>query len=168
MTRLDWVIVGFAAFTAVMGFRRGLIRTILSLVGLTVGAIIGARVAPHFLAAGSKSPYTALVGLGGAVAGAALFQTAALSVGGLMRSTLRLAPPLRLFDSVGGLAAGAVWGLALAWVVGAVALQVPGHASWHRDARDSQVLHRLNEYVPPRNVLRLQAGLSGSLRLGDR
>ena len=90
MTRLDWIIVGFAAFTALMGYRRGLVRTALSLAGL---------------------------------------------------------------------AAGAAWGLVLVWVVGAVALQVPGPPTWHRDARRSQVLHRLNEFVPPRDVLQLRAGL---------
>src|SRR5512146_2844203 len=120
MTRLDWNILGFAAFTALMGFRRGLIVTLLSLAGLAVGALVGARVAPHFLSGGKHSEYTALIGLAGAVAGASILQVAATTVGGLLRSTLRLAPPLRLLDSLGGLVAGAAWGLALAWVVGAV------------------------------------------------
>src|SRR5689334_10410390 len=110
MTRLDWVIVGFAAFTAVQGLRRGLIRMIPAPVGLTAVTFIGRPASPHFPAGGSNSPYTAPVVLGGAVAGAALYQTAAVSASGLARSTARLAPPLRLFDSVGGLAAGAVWG----------------------------------------------------------
>lgn len=165
MTRLDWIIVGFAAFTALMGFRRGLVRTVLSLAGLALGAVIGSRVAPHLLAGGAHSRYTALVGLGGAFVGATVLQTAAGSLGGLLRSSLRLAPPLRLLDSLGGLALGAVWGLALAWVVGAAALQVPGHAAWHRDARRSHVLHRLNEYAPPHEVLRLRAGLTERLSL---
>jgi uncharacterized membrane protein required for colicin V production len=168
MTRLDWIIVGFTALTALTGFRRGLIRTVLSLVGLTAGAVVGARVAPHVLAGAARSEYAALIGLGGAVAGAVICQTAALAVGALLRSTLRLAPPLRLLDSVGGLAAGAAWGLTLAWVTGAVALQLPGHASWHREARQSHVLAHLNEYVPPRDVLQLRSRLSGSLRLGGR
>jgi hypothetical protein len=150
-----------------MGFRRGLIQTILSLVGLTAGAVIGARIAPHLLAGGARSHYTALVGLAGAVAGATVLQAGAIAFSGLLRSTLRLAPPLRLLDSLGGLAAGALWGLALAWVTGAVVLQLPGHADWHRAARRSHVLQRLNEYVPPREVLRLRARLSGRLRLGN-
>jgi uncharacterized membrane protein required for colicin V production len=148
-----------------MGLRRGLVKTVLSLAGLAAGAVIGARLAPQFLPGGAHSQYTALVALGGAFAGAAVLQTAALAVGGLLRSTLRLAPPLRLLDSVGGLAAGAAWGLALAWVTGAVALQVPGHPDWHRQARTSEVLNRLNEIAPPRDVLRLRATLA-PLRLG--
>ena len=52
MTRLDWIIVGFAAFTALMGYRRGLVRAALSLAGLAAGAVIGARIAPHVLSGG--------------------------------------------------------------------------------------------------------------------
>ncbi len=156
MTRIDWIIVGFAALTALAGFRRGLIRTVLALAGLVAGAVIGARVAPHLLHHGAYSHYTALVGLGGAVAGALLLQAAASMVGGLLRTGLRFAPPLRLLDSLGGLAAGAAWGLALAWVVGAVAVQFPGHPRWAREAHRSHVLHRLNQLAPPRDLLRLR------------
>ena len=34
MTTLDWIIVGFAAFTAFGGYRRGLVGTVLSFAGL--------------------------------------------------------------------------------------------------------------------------------------
>jgi uncharacterized membrane protein required for colicin V production len=163
MTRLDWIILGFAAFTAVMGCRRGFVRSACSLLGLAAGAVIGARVAPQFLADGRHSGYTALIGLAGAVAGALVFQTAAVIVGGILRTSLRLAPPLRVLDSAGGLVLGAAWGLALAWVVGAVAVQVPGHADWRRQAHDSHVLHRLNEVAPPRDVLRLRPSLAERL-----
>ena len=110
MTRLDWIILGFAAFTALMGYRRGLVRAALSLAGLAAGAVIGARIAPHVLSAGTDSRYTALIGLAGAFIGASVLQTVGSWLGGMFRSTLHLTPPLRLLDSLGGLAAGAVWG----------------------------------------------------------
>ena len=157
MTTVDWIIVGFAAFTALMGFRQGLVRSILALAGLTAGAVVGARVAPHFLHHGAHSPYTALIGFLGALVGASVLHTAASTIGGTVRSTLRFAPPLRLLDSLGGLFVGAAWGLVLAWVVGAVAIQLPGHPTWHRDARRSHVLHHLNQVAPPRDVLKLRA-----------
>jgi uncharacterized membrane protein required for colicin V production len=159
MTKIDWIIVGFAAFTAVMGFRQGLVRSILALLGLTLGAVVGARVAPHLLHHGAHSPYTAVIGFVGALVGASVLHTAAASIGGLVRSTLRFAPPLRLLDSAGGLLVGAAWGLVLAWVVGAVAIQLPGHPNWHRDARRSHVLQHLNQVAPPRDVLKLRAAL---------
>ena|SRR5438067_1247688 len=159
MTKVDWIIVGFVVFTALTGFRQGLVRSVLALAGLAVGAVVGARVAPHFLHHGAHSPYTALIGFVGALVGASILHTAASSIGGLVRSTLRFAPPLRWVDSFGGLVVGAGWGLVLAWVVGAVAVQLPGHPSWHRDARRSHVLHHLNQVAPPRDLLRLRATL---------
>src|ERR1700704_5686324 len=112
MTRLDWIIVAFAAFTAFRGYRRGLVRTVLSFVGLAAGAVIGARAAPHFFAPTTTSHYGALIGLGAALAGAMLFRFAAVLAGGLFRQSLRLAPPLRMLDSLGGLAVGVASGLA--------------------------------------------------------
>ena len=159
MTRVDWVIVGFVVVTALLGFRRGLLKTVLSLAGFAAGAVVGARVAPRVLAHSTSSHYSALIGLGGAVVLAIVFQLVAGMVAGFFRASLRLAPPLRLLDSLGGLAAGAVWGLVLAWVVGAVALQIPGHPNWARDARRSEVLHRLDKIVPPHDVLKLRASL---------
>src|SRR5213592_5035623 len=93
-----------------MGYRRGLVRAALSLAGLAAGAVIGARIAPHVLSAGTDSRYTALIGLAGAFIGASVLQTVGSWLGGMFRSTLHLTPPLRLLDSLGGLAAGAVWG----------------------------------------------------------
>src|SRR5690348_16481746 len=113
MTKLDWIIVGFSAFTALAGFRQGLVRSLLSLAGLAVGAVVGARVAPHLLHHGAHSPYTALIGFVGALVGASVLHTAASTIGGMLRSTLHFAPPLRLLDSLGGLVVGAVWGLVL-------------------------------------------------------
>jgi uncharacterized membrane protein required for colicin V production len=159
MTRIDWIIVGFAVVASLSGFRRGLIKTVLAFAGLVVGAVVGSRVAPHLLAHTAASHYSALVGLGGAFLGAMLLQSVAALVGGFIRTGLRFAPPLRLFDSLGGLVAGAATGLALAWVVGAVAVQVPGHPSWVREARDSKVLHRLNTIAPPKDVLKIRASL---------
>jgi len=157
VTRVDLIIVGFAALTALLGFRRGLIRTVLSLLGLALGAMIGARLAQHLLNSGDG--YAGLIALGGAIVGAELVQMGAGIVGRSMRAGLRLAPPLHLLDSIGGLAAGAAWGLALAWVAGAFALQIPNHKNWHREARRSQVLQRLNEIAPPSELLRLRSGL---------
>jgi len=163
MTRLDWIIAAFAAFTAFRGYRRGLVRTVLSFVGLAAGAVIGARVAPHLLAHTTASHYSALIGLGTALAGAMLFRFAAVLAGGMFRRGLQLAPPLRMLDSLGGLAAGLVSGLVLAWVVGAVAVQVPDHPKWARAAHQSKVLTRLNKIAPPRDVLRLRASLLAQL-----
>jgi membrane protein required for colicin V production len=159
MTHVDWGIVGFVVFTALVGLRRGLIGTVLSLAGLAAGAVVGARVAPHFLAHTTASHYSSLVGLGGAIVGAIVLQVAARMVAGFFRAGLRLAPPLHLLDSLGGLVAGAAWGLVLVWVAGAVVTQIPDHSKWKTDAHTSKVLHRLNAIAPPHDVLKLRASL---------
>ncbi len=154
MTRVDWIVLAIAGISALAGLRRGLIVTALSLGGLAAGAVLGARLAPHFLHNGAGSPYTPLAGLAGALVGAALLQSVASIAGSFARGSLNVIPPLRALDSVGGLIAGAALGLALVWVAGAVLLQLPGQTKLRDEVRGSLILQRLNAIAPPRTVLR--------------
>jgi uncharacterized membrane protein required for colicin V production len=168
MKEIDWIILAIVGLSAAAGFRRGVIATALSLAGLVIGAIVGARMAPHFLAAGTHSRYSALVGLGCAVGGVVVFQLLARVLAQAIRGGLRLLPPLRLLDSLGGLAVGAMLGLVLVWVVGAVALQIPGHKKVRREVRQSKVLHRLDKVAPPHDVLKIQKHLASVTSVIDR
>jgi uncharacterized membrane protein required for colicin V production len=159
VTRLDWILLAFVGLTALAGLRTGLVATALSLAGLVAGAVAGARIAPGLVSAGVRSEYAALLALVGAIAGALLLRWAARVVGSFVRGGLRLVPPLKALDSVGGLAAGALWGLALVWVVGVVALELPRGAKVRREVVHSQVLQRLNELAPPPDLLKLDARL---------
>jgi len=154
MNRVDWIALGIIALSALSGVKRGLIATALSFGGLAAGAIIGSRVAPHVLHEGSRSPYTPLAALGGALVGALLLQTGAAIAGSLARGSLSVVPPLRLLDSMGGLLAGAALGLGAVWVAGAALLQLPGQDTLRRDVQQSTILQRVNEIAPPRTVLR--------------
>jgi S1-C subfamily serine protease len=154
VTRVDWIALAIAGLAALSGLKRGLIATALSLAGLAAGAVLGARLAPHFLHNGASSPYTPLVGLGGAVVGALLLQAVASMIGSFARGALAVIPPLRMLDSIGGLAAGAALGLAIVWVAGAVLLQLPGQAKLRAEVQRSLILQRLNTIAPPRTVLR--------------
>ncbi len=152
MTRLDWIALGLVAFTGVIGLRKGLVASLLAITGIVVGAVAGARVAPHILHGGSHSAYAPLVALGGAVIGASVLEALGSMVGSFFRSGLRF-PPLRALDTAGGFVLGAATGLALAWVLGAVALLLPGQRSLREDVQRSEVLRRLNEIVPPERLL---------------
>jgi uncharacterized membrane protein required for colicin V production len=154
VTRVDWIAIAVAGMAALAGLRRGLIATALSLAGLALGAVVGARLAPHFLHGGSSSPYTPLAGLAGAAIGATLFQTVASIAGSFARGSLIAIPPLKMLDAAGGLVAGAALGLAVVWVGGAVLLQLPGQTSLRRDVQRSLILQRLNRIAPPSSVLR--------------
>jgi S1-C subfamily serine protease len=149
----DVIAIGFVLLAAFVGMRKGLIASSLSLVGIAVGAIIGARLAPHLLSNGDTSPYTPLAALAGAALLAVLFETLGTLAGGVLRSNLRIRP-LKTIDTAGGLLVGAVAALAIVWVVGAVALQLPGQTKLRRGAQRSFVLRELNGVVPPSSVLK--------------
>jgi len=153
---VDWIALGLVALTALGGMRRGLVVTALSLAGLIAGGYVGSRLAPHLLHGGSGSAWTPLAGLVGAVIGAILLQAAAGIAGSFVRGGLRLTP-LRLIDSFGGLAAGAVSGLVLVWVLSATLLLVPGQSNLRRDVQRSAVVSRLDRALPPRRLLKLLA-----------
>jgi uncharacterized membrane protein required for colicin V production len=157
VTRVDWIALGIAALSALSGLRRGLIATVLSLAGITAGAVIGGRLAPQFLHGGSQSRYTPLAALAGAIVGAALVQGFAALVGASLRRALFVLPPLRLLDSLGGLVAGAALGLVFVWVAAAVLLQLPGRPRISDDVRASKIVQQLNRIAPPRTVLRALA-----------
>ena len=156
MTRVDLAAFIFVAIAAFIGFRKGLIASALSVAGIVVGAIVGARLAPHLLSEGAESPYTPLVGLAGAAAGAVLLETLGTLAGGVLRRRLRLGA-LETIDTAGGLVLGAAAGFAVVWVVGAVALQLPGQAQLRQGAQRSLVLQRLNDFVPPAKLMRALA-----------
>ena len=152
MATVDWVAIGVVTLTALVGLRKGLIASALSVVGIVAGAILGARLAPGLLPQGSRSPYTPLVALGGAVILAALLEALASIAGSMFRQGLRLTP-LRALDSLGGLVLGAATGLAIVWVLGAAALLLPGQRELRRNAQESEILRRLNDIVPPSSLL---------------
>jgi S1-C subfamily serine protease len=156
VTRVDWLALAFVALTALIGLRKGLIGSALSVAGIIFGAYVGARLAPQLLTGGSNSPYTPLAGLAGAAFGALLFETVGGLVGSLLRGALPF-PPLRMLDSIGGVVLGVAAGLALVWVAGASALFIPGQQSLRRSAQQSLVLQHLYDVLPPTKVLNLLA-----------
>ena len=151
MTGLDWIIVVFTLLMGVWGYAQGLIVGALSLAGFVAGALLGSRIGPALLEEGSRSPYAPLFALIGA-----------LFIGGILASGLevvgfhlrrRLDERLGIFDGAGGAVLVACLGLALAWVVGAVALQTPGARSFREPIQRSAILKELNAVLPPSGPL---------------
>jgi S1-C subfamily serine protease len=155
-TTLDWVAVGLILLFAIGGWRRGLIASALSLLGLIAGAFVGSKVGPHFLRSGASSQWTPVASLVGAVIGAVVLQTLAAIAGAVVRGGLRVTP-FRLFDSIGGVFFGAVTGVAFVWVLSATALLAPGQTELRREVADSVIIRRLDEALPPRRALNLLA-----------
>jgi len=152
VTKVDLIALGFVALTAFIGWKKGLLASALSVGGIILGAWLGSRIAPALLQGGTSSPYTPLAALAGAAVGAILLETLGTLAGTSLRSRIRK-PRLSSFDSFGGLALGALAGLTIVWVLGAVALLLPGQADLRHGAQQSALLRRLNEVVSPEKVL---------------
>ena len=151
MTGLDWIIVLFTLLMGLWGYMQGLIVGALSLVGFAAGALVGSRIGPLLLEEGSRSPYAPLSALIGA-----------LVVGGVLASGLellgfhlrrRLGDRFGMADGLGGALLVAALGLALAWMLGAVALQTPGARELREPIQRSVVLRQLNTVLPPSGPL---------------
>jgi uncharacterized membrane protein required for colicin V production len=152
MTKVDLIAFGFVALTAFIGWKKGLVASALSVAGIVLGAWLGSRVAPALLQGGSSSPYTPLAALAGAAVGAILLETLGTLAGTSLRAQIRR-PRLTRVDAFGGVALGALAGLAIVWVLGAVALLLPGQADLRHGAQQSALLRRLNQVVSPEKVL---------------
>jgi uncharacterized membrane protein required for colicin V production len=152
VTRADWLVLGFILLAGLVGLRKGLVASFLSVVGIAVGAFLGSRIAPHLLPSGSRSPWTPVLALGGAVVFAALLETVASMVGAIVRQGLRF-PPLLMLDSAGGLLLGAATGVAVVWIAGAAALLVPDQPGLRKAAQQSVILRHLTDLVPPSTLL---------------
>jgi S1-C subfamily serine protease len=153
---VDWIAIGIVGLAALGGYRRGLVVSAFSLVGLALGAYIGSRIAPHLLHGGSSSRWTPVAGLVGAVLGGVFFQIGALFAGSFVKGGLRLSP-LRVLDSAGGLLLGVAIGLAIVWVGSSVALLTPGETALRSQVERSAIVKQLNAALPPRTLLNLLA-----------
>jgi S1-C subfamily serine protease len=149
---VDWVALGLVLLAALGGAVQGLVWSGLSLAGLLAGAFLGGRLAPVLLTSGSRSQYAPVVALGAAVGLAVAFEVVGSTIGARIRGRERRRR-VRLLDSSGGVLAGALIGLAVVWVLGAMALQLPGQADLRHAVQRSAVIQRLNSIVPPRRLL---------------
>ena len=148
MTRLDWIIVAFAALLALFGFRRGFIVAVLSFCGFALGSFIGTRLGPLLVPRGSASPYAPAFGLIGALLAGAILATGFEGVGLRLRRVLVL-PGLGLLDGALGALLSAALGLAIAWILAAVVLQSTSTPQLRADIQRSAILSELNQLLPP-------------------
>jgi S1-C subfamily serine protease len=162
------LLLGVAAFS-ILGAHRGLAAQALSLGGLALGAVLGSIIAPFLLA--DNSPWIPVAGLLGALVGAFLLGAVAGALGRPVRLFLSTHQPLATVDRIGGIALGALIALAIAWLIGVLALHQPA-LGLRREVRASAILPRLLSAVPPDRVLQalnrfdplpLLPGLEGSL-----
>jgi S1-C subfamily serine protease len=148
VTGLDWFILAFVTLLALFGYGQGFVVGALSLAGFAAGAFAGSRLGPMLLEEGSRSPYAPLFALAGAIFGGGLLALGLETVGRRIRGVIRL-PGLGVVDGLLGALLSACVGLGIAWIFGAVALQTPGARELRRDVQGSEILSRLNDWLPP-------------------
>jgi S1-C subfamily serine protease len=148
MSVADWVIVAFTALLALRGWSRGFIVSALALVGFAIGAVVGTHIGPLVLNQGSRSPYSPLFSLGGALIIGGLLGTLSEGVGGRARRLLFI-PPLRIIDGLAGAGLTACLALGTCWIVGAILVQINDSSGLRHDIQESSILRWLDEVLPP-------------------
>ncbi|HEX5147101.1 MAG TPA: MarP family serine protease [Conexibacter sp.] len=148
MTTLDWLLVALVLLFALAGARRGFIVGALSLGGLAVGAVAGARLAPLLLPDGARSPYAPLVALAGALLLGGVLAGGLERLGARVRSGVGI-PGLGALDGLLGALLSMAIALGLAWLAAAVVLTTPGLGELRADVQRSWVLRQLNAALPP-------------------
>ena len=151
VSAIDLLVIAAVGFSAFRGAQRGLVATLFGLAGFAVGALIGSRIAPLLLHGGRHSPWLGVAGLVGALIGGSIVQIGAGAAANALRQHA-IRGPLAAADTAGGVAAGAILGLALAWLVAVVALEQPG-LQLRRDVQRSTILPALLHAVPASSVL---------------
>jgi len=148
MTTVDWAIVAFTVLLAVYGYRQGFLVGALSLVGFALGGFLGTRLGPLLLSDGARSPYAPLFGLLGGLLVGGVLASGFEGFAHRARSALRL-PGLRAVDGLLGAVLTAGIALAVAWILGAVALQSSSSEPLRTDIQRSAILSQLDRVLPP-------------------
>jgi S1-C subfamily serine protease len=153
MNAIDWVIVAFALLAIPIGYRRGALVGLLTLGGFAVGALAGSRLGPLMLSDGSESPYAPAIALLGGMAVGGVLALMLEGVGVGIRDHLLRGRVARVVDSVAGGLVLVLLALAIAWVIGAAALNAPALKDYREDIQRSTILSALNESFPPSGPL---------------
>lgn len=153
MTPLDWGIAAFLFLVSLWGFRQGFVVGALGLAGLALGAVFGSRMAPVLLEGGSSSPYAPLTALVGAILIGSLALAIGIGVGERVRDSAMNHPFLRTLDGIGGALLIAGVALGLIWVLGVVAIYLPGASGVRQDVQRSYLLGGINRVMPPSGPL---------------
>jgi S1-C subfamily serine protease len=151
--------VVFVALLAMFGFWRGFIVAALSFGGFALGSFIGTRLGPLLLSEGTASPYAPAFGLLGALLAGGMLASGFEGLGLRLRRVL-LPSALGWLDGALGAVLSAALGLAIVWVVAAVALRSDPGTLLRADIERSAIVRRLDELLPSSgSVLNVLASL---------
>lgn len=145
---LDIAILAVAFVAAVSGWRSGALGSLLSFIGVLLGAVAGVLLAPHLVAhitsERGKLFATLFLILGLVVIG----EVAGVVLGRAVRGAIH-SGTIRFFDSVIGVAVQLVVVLVAAWLLATPLTASTAQPSLAAAVRGSRVLAEVNQYAPP-------------------
>ena len=144
---LDIAVLGVAFLAAISGWRSGALGSLLSFVGVLLGAIAGVLLAPHFVAhitAPRAKLFAALFLILGLVV---VGEVAGVVLGRAVRGAIH-SNSVRFFDSLIGVAVQLVVVLVAAWLLATPLTSSSGQPSLAAAVRGSRVLAQVNDFAP--------------------
>jgi len=144
---LDIAVLAVAFIAAISGWRSGALGSLLSFVGVLLGAIAGVLLAPHLVAhitAPRAKLFAALFLILGLVV---VGEVAGVVLGRAVRGAIH-SNSVRFFDSLIGVAVQMVVVLVAAWLLATPLTSSSGQPSLAAAVRGSRVLARVNDFAP--------------------
>ncbi len=144
---LDIAVLAVAFIAAISGWRSGALGSLLSFVGVLLGAIAGVLLAPHLVAhisAPRAKLFAALFLILGLVV---VGEVAGVVLGRAVRGAIH-SNSVRFFDSLIGVAVQLVVVLVAAWLLATPLTSSAGQPSLAAAVRGSRVLAQVNDFAP--------------------
>ncbi|MCV6965577.1 acid resistance serine protease MarP [Mycobacterium intermedium] len=145
---LDIAVLAVAFIAAISGWRSGALGSLLSFVGVLLGAVAGVLLAPHIvshIAAPRAKLFAALFLI---LALVVVGEVAGVVLGRAVRGAIRNRP-VRTIDSVIGVAVQLLVVLTAAWLLATPLTQSKDQPELAAAVRGSRVLAQVNEVAPP-------------------
>ncbi len=143
---LDIAVIGVALIAAISGWRSGALGSLMSFVGVLIGAIAGLMLAPHVISHVGSSRGRLFTALFLILALVVVGEVAGVVLGRALRGSIR-SGPVRVADSMVGVALQLVVVLIAAWLLGSP-LTSSDQPNLAAAVRGSRVVTEVDKYAP--------------------
>ena len=143
---LDIAVIAVALIAAISGWRSGALGSLMSFVGVVLGAIAGVMLAPHVISHVGSSRGKLFAALFLILVLVVIGEVAGVVLGRAVRGSIRSAP-VRVVDSIVGVALQLVVVLTAAWLLGSP-LTSSGQVGLASAVRGSKVIAEVDKYAP--------------------
>jgi S1-C subfamily serine protease len=150
MTSSQWLDIGVLAvafIAAISGWRSGALGSLLSLVGVVLGAVAGFLLAPHLVSHISAARPRLFVALFLVLGLVVIGEVSGVVLGRAVRGAIH-GGGARFFDSLIGVAVQLVVVLVAAWLLATPLASSPGQPALATAVRGSRVLAQVNDLAP--------------------